>query len=482
MTGKRTWVLVGLVGAVAGLAWAVKSGRMGGNGASPVPIMMTPAVTVSDAATSGAVLQKPNHLPATASAVAVGPVSPLKSQLAVKSPPLTVGVPPARPSTTPSRAGSPPRSSSDTPRIVQRADAPDGLSVEQVLEQVRAGRLAEARETLRALPSSEGSAQLVRVVMDLDRDLMEISSSRRAADWYQLEKVLERWDRPGRVVPRLEPTVVAEARAWVEAQRRLRVSQKEWRFALEEAFRLENRARIKELLNKKEYPDDPIRAKARDRLATLESSEKRLAEIREHLRSGRLEAAERLLATSEPQGRLEVRELREELIRRKSDQEAIKRKWISEIIANGHQMRRTDFEDSLRRIPAAQQADAAVKQAITKARQQVDARESEASQVAARVPAPAPAVRPVVPPVAIPAVIPPAARAPQPSRVETNMVPAADLDEKQFMIYKEGLKKQGFIPIKMKNEAKEFLEKYSSKHPEKAKEIKLMLETLKNSL
>lgn len=300
MTGKRTWVLFGLVGAVAGLAWAVKSGRMGGNGASPVPIMMTPAVTLSDVATSGAVLQKPNHLPATASAVAVEPVSPLKPQSGVKSPPLTVGVPPARPSSTPSRAGSPPRSSLDTPRIVQRADVPDGLSVEQVLEQVRAGRLAEARETLKALPSTEGSAQLVRVVTDLDRDLMEISSSRRAADWYQLEKVLERWDRPGRVVPRLEPTVVAEARAWVEAQRRLRVSQKEWRFALEEALRLENRARIEALLNEKEYPDDPIRAKARDRLAKLESSEKRLAEIREHLRFGRLEAAERLLPTSEP--------------------------------------------------------------------------------------------------------------------------------------------------------------------------------------
>lgn len=484
MTGKRTWGLFGMVGIVAGLAWAVRSGYLGGGGGSPEPVMMTPAVTFSDSVTSGVAPQKPNSLHTAELSSTAGTVPKSKSQAGVKSLSATTPLPPARSPTAPSHAVPVPQLSSETSRVVQRAAAPVGLSIEQVLELVRAGRLAEAREALKSLPSNEGSAQLVRVVIDLERDLMEVGTFHRAGDWYQVEKVLERWDRPGRMVPRPEPPVVADARAWLEDQRRSRVSQKEWRLALEEALRWENRARIQSLLDAREYPDDPIRTRARARLATLESSEKRLAEIREHLRSGRLEAAERLLSAAEPQGRLEVKEMRDELVRRKSDQEAITRKWVSEIIANGYQMRRTDFEDSLRRIPAAQQANAAVKQAIIKARQQVDARESEASQAVAGVTVSAPAVRPVVPPAAIPTVIPPAARAPQPSRVATNTPPAADLDEKQFMTYKERLsgKTKGTIPPEQRKKAKEFLERYSSNHPEKAKEIQILLENLRNSL
>jgi hypothetical protein len=64
------------------------------------------------------------------------------------------------------------------------------------------------------------------------------------------------------------------------------------------------------------------------------------------------------------------------------------------------------------------------------------------------------------------------------------MPPAADLDEMQFMTYKERLngKTKGSIPTEQRKKVKEFLEKYSSNHPEKAKEIKRMLENLQNSL
>ncbi len=484
MTGKRTWILFGLVGSVAGLAWAVKSGRLGRGSTSPVPIMMTPAVTLSDAVASGSASPKGNPVPATASASAVGSVPPLKSQTEVKIPPPTVGLTPARPSSTPILADPSPRSSSETSRLVQRADVSNGLSVEQILELVRLGRLVEAREALKNLPSNEGSARLVRVVMDLERELMEVGSLHRAGDWYQLEQALERWDRPGRVVPRPEPPVMAEARAWSESQRRSRVSQKEWRLALEEALRWENRARIQSLLDVREYPNDPIRAQARDRLATLDSTEKRLAEIRDNLRDGRLEAAERLLSTAQSKGRLEIQELRDQLARRKADQEALTRKWVSEVNANGLRMNRPDFEDSLSRIPTAQQADWAVKQAITKARRQVEAREAAATSVASRAAVTAPAGQLVVPPPAIPTVIPPAARASEPIRAATNTAPSMDSDDARFVSYKQQLSSKSRGTISPDNRAKvaAFLEKYSKSHPEKAKEIRSLLENLKNSL
>lgn len=481
MTGKRTWVLFGLVGAVAGLALAVKSGRLGGGGASPVPIMMTPAVTSSDGVTSGVAPQKrePVHANALASAAQTFPLP--KPQPEAKTTPTTSVAIPARPPSTPRYTDPSPRPPSETPRIIPRADVSARRLVEQVLELVRAGRLAEAREALKALPSDEGSAQMVRVVMDLERDLLEVGSFHGAGDWYQLEQTLERWDRPGRVVPRHEPPVVAKARAWSEAQRRLRVSQKEWRLTLEEAVRWENRARIQSLLDVREYPDDPIRARARERLAMLERSEKHLTEIRDHLRDGRLLAAERLLSTADSKGRLEVQELRNELARRKTDQEALTRKWVSEVNANGLRMGRADFEDSLRRIPTAQQADGAVKQAITRARQQVETREESAASVAARVSVTAPTARPVVPPPASPTVLPPTARAPESTRVATNAASALN-DEMQFLSYRQMLmgKANGALSAEKRAKVKDFLEKYSKSHPDKAKEIRSLLENLPN--
>jgi hypothetical protein len=484
MTGKRTWILFGLVGSVAGLVWAVKSGRLGGGGTSPVPIMMTPAVTLSGAVASGSASPKGNPVPATASASAVGSVAPLRPLTEVKISPPPAGLTPTRPSSAPNFADPSPRSFSETPQVSQRSVVSDGLPVEQILELVRMGRLAEARDALKALPSNESSARLVRVVMDLERELMEVGSFHRAGDWYQLEQSLERWDRPGRVVPRPEPPVVAEARAWSESQRRSRVSQKEWRLAIEEALRWENRPRIQSLLDVREYLNDPIRARARDRLATLDSTEKRLAEIRDNLRDGRLEAAERLLSTAQSNGRLEIQKLRDELAQRKAGQEALTRQWISEVNANGLRMNRRDFENSLRRIPTAQQADWAVKQAITKARQQVEAREAAATSVASRAAVTASEGQPVVAPPAIPTVIPPAARASEPIRAATNTAPSMDSDDARFMSYKQQLSSKSRGTISPDNRAKvaAFLEKYSKSHPEKAKEIRSLLENLKNSL
>ena len=501
MTGKRTWVLFGLVGAVAGLAWAVKSGRLGGGGASPTPIMMTPAVAVPDDVTAPAIRVTSDRVTTNAVASGSRPVAPrpeatetrstqspatstaARSASVGRSDPVrrsTVAAPVAPTTDAPVGAAR-----ADGLRTIPRGDGVARRSGDQVLELVRAGRLADAREALKGLPSDESAAQLVRVVTDLERDLLEVGSLHRAGDWYQLEQALERLDRPGRVVPRPELPVVAEARAWSEAQRRLRVSQKEWRLALEEALRWENRSRIQSLLDVREYPDDPIRVRARERLATLERSEKRLAEVRGLLRDGRLVEVERLLSTAEFQGRMELKELRDELTRRKGEQEALTRRLVSEIDASGRRMRRADFEEFVRQIPTAQQADGSVKQAIVRARQQVEAREvalAAAAAAAARSAATAPAVRPVVPPPASPTVLPAAARAPESARVATNAVPAPDPDEATFQFYKKQLggTSGGSIPKDSKAKVREFLSRYSQRHPEREKEILVLLDKLRN--
>lgn len=467
MTGKRTWILFGIVGCVAGLAWVVKSGRVGGGGASPVPIMMTPAVASSDGGRADVAIGKQDPLATRPSVSAEKTFTPSKPQAEAKATPLSEVPIPARPPSAPNRPDPSPRSPAETPRVVPRVDVAARASGEQVLELVRAGRLAEARGALKSFSTDDGSAQLVRVIVDLERDLEEVGNLHRARDWFQLEKVLERWDRPGRVVPRPEPPEVAEARVWAEAQRRLRVSQKEWRLALEEALRWENRARIRSLLEVQEYPDDPIRTRARDRLATLERSEKSLAEIRDHLREGRLAVAERMLSTADSSSRPEMKELRDELVRRKADQEALTRKWVSEVNVNGLRMGRADFEDSLRYIPTAQRGDGAVQQAIASARQKVEAREQAARAVVA-----ASGVRPLAPPSA----------SPEPVRVPTNVVPALSPDDEQYQKYRQLLRRKatGDMSPEMRKKTRAFLEGYSKSHPEKAKEIESVLEELKN--
>jgi hypothetical protein len=122
-----------------------------------------------------------------------------------------------------------------------------------------------------------------------------------------------------------------------------------------------------------------------------------------------------------------------------------------------------------------------VKQAITRARQQVETREQSAASVAARVAVTASAVRPVVPPPASPTVLPPTARGPESTRVATNAASALN-DENQYLSYRQMLmgKANGTLSAEKRAKAKDFLEKYSKSHPEKAKEIRPLLENLPN--
>jgi hypothetical protein len=59
-----------------------------------------------------------------------------------------------------------------------------------------------------------------------------------------------------------------------------------------------------------------------------------------------------------------------------------------------------------------------------------------------------------------------------------------DSDDARFMSYKQQLSSKSRGTISPDNRAKvaAFLEKYSKSHPEKAKEIRSLLENLKNSL
>lgn len=390
---RRAWWLLGAAVVAAGFVHGVKSGRLGGwvgGGAEPAPVLMTPANPSRSARPGGGTESSPSiPRPPVPTEVVAGSGNPGARAAPRDAPPQVqtstaqAAVQPAKRDSAPRReavlreppvlradalpaAPAPGRSVVPT-QIKDRSDSVETLIRGLIVQ----GELKQARDHMRDLPGNGVGTLLGRSLDAIEKSLADLAAARQSSDPYEVQRILERWDRPGQLLPSPEPAAVVSAREWAEGQRRAGVEQKEWRVKLTNAIASGNADLMGSLLARKDYPDDPVREAARNRLVGLRESDDWIREVRKLIQDSNLEEAQdRLSKARNPQDPAVVH-LRAEL-------GVARREWTSKVANTVADLRtkagRLDaaaFEDDVSRLQETLRSAPEVKAVIRAAREAV---------------------------------------------------------------------------------------------------------------